>query len=291
VRPWRSISFATWLISSSDGVIRPDRPIMSAFSAIAVSRIFCAGTITPRSITSKLLQRSTTPTMFFPMSCTSPFTVAMTILPFERPASPVRAFSASMKGSSHATARFITRADLTTCGRNILPAPNRSPTTFMPSISGPSITSSGRAHSRRASSVSASTHASMPCTSACESLSRTGSSRHARFSAGAAPFFALKRSAIASSRSVASGRRLSTTSSTRSRSSGSRSSTMGSAPALTMPMSMPARIAWNRNTAWIAWRTVSLPRNENDTFDTPPDTWQPGRVALMMRVASMKSTA
>ena len=30
---------------------------MSAFSAFAVSRIFCAGTITPRSITSKLLQR------------------------------------------------------------------------------------------------------------------------------------------------------------------------------------------------------------------------------------------
>ena len=29
-------------------------------------------------------------------------------------------------------------------GRNILPAPNRSPTTFMPSISGPSMTCSGR---------------------------------------------------------------------------------------------------------------------------------------------------
>src|SRR5437868_10956856 len=38
----------------------------------------------------------------------------------------------------------MTRADLTTCGRNILPEPNRSPTTFMPSISGPSITCSGR---------------------------------------------------------------------------------------------------------------------------------------------------
>ena len=39
---------------------------------------------------------------------------------------------------------FHTRADLTTCGRNILPAPNRSPTTFMLSISGPSITWIGR---------------------------------------------------------------------------------------------------------------------------------------------------
>ena len=34
---------------------------------------------------------------------------------------------------------FITRADFTTCGRNILPAPNKSPTTVMPSISGPSM--------------------------------------------------------------------------------------------------------------------------------------------------------
>ena len=37
----------------------------------------------------------------------------------------------------------------------------------------------------------------------------------------------------------------------------------------------------------LAWRTVSLPRNENDTFETPPETWQPGRVRRMMRVASM----
>ena len=46
-----------------------------------------------------------------------------------------------MKGVRWATAFFITRADLTTCGRNILPAPKRSPTTLMPSISGPSMTS------------------------------------------------------------------------------------------------------------------------------------------------------
>ena len=49
--PSRSISAATWHISSSEGVISPDRPMMSAFSRLAVSRIFCAGTITPRSIT------------------------------------------------------------------------------------------------------------------------------------------------------------------------------------------------------------------------------------------------
>ena len=51
LKPSRSISAATWHISSSEGVISPDSPMMSAFSRLAVSRIFCAGTITPRSIT------------------------------------------------------------------------------------------------------------------------------------------------------------------------------------------------------------------------------------------------
>ena len=62
-----------------------------------------------------------------------------------------------MYGIRWATAFFITRALFTTCGRNIFPAPNRSPTTFMPAMSGPSITSIGRSTSRRASSVSSTT--------------------------------------------------------------------------------------------------------------------------------------
>ena len=44
-----------------------------------------------------------------------------------------------------ATAFFMTRALFTTWGRNIRPDPNRSPTMFMPAMSGPSMTSSGRA--------------------------------------------------------------------------------------------------------------------------------------------------
>ncbi|ETH50634.1 homocysteine S-methyltransferase [Bordetella pertussis H973] len=121
------------------GVIRPDRPIMSAFSSLAFCRIWAHGTITPMFTTSKLLHCKTTDTMFLPMSCTSPLTVAITILPLARtspPAAAIWRFSSSMKGIRCATACFITRADFTTCGRNILPAPNRSPTTFMPSISG-----------------------------------------------------------------------------------------------------------------------------------------------------------
>ena len=51
--PRRSISRATCTISSSDGVIRPDRPMMSACSLDRrSSRILSPGTITPRSMTS-----------------------------------------------------------------------------------------------------------------------------------------------------------------------------------------------------------------------------------------------
>ena len=78
--------------------------------------------------------------MFLPMSWTSPLTVASTI----RAAAERSVFSASMNGSRYATARFIARALFTTCGRNIFPEPKRSPTIFIPSMSGPSITSSGR---------------------------------------------------------------------------------------------------------------------------------------------------
>ena len=86
--------------------------------------------------------------MFLPISWTSPLTVAITIRPLAVE-TPLFSFSASMKGIRWATAFFITRADFTTCGRNILPEPNRSPTTFIPSISGPSITSIGRGALRR----------------------------------------------------------------------------------------------------------------------------------------------
>ena len=62
-------------------------------------------------------------------------------------------------------------------------------------------------------------------------------------------------------------------------------------PALTMPMSMPARIAWYRNAECIASRTRLLPRKLNEMFDTPPLTLACGRFALIQRVALMKSTA
>ena len=90
----RSSSLATATISSRDGVMRPERPMMSQRFSRAVSMILLPGTMTPMSMTSKPLQARTTPTMFLPMSWTSPLTVAMRT----RPA--VMDFSASFSACS-----------------------------------------------------------------------------------------------------------------------------------------------------------------------------------------------
>ena len=69
------------------------------------------------------------------------------------------------------------------------------------------------------------------------------------------------------------------------------SSYMPSWPALTIPMSIPARIAWYRKTECIASRSGLLPRNENETLETPPLTSACGSDFLMPSTASMKSSA
>ena len=55
VIPARFISSATVTISSSEGVMSPDRPIMSASFSFAARRMSLQGTITPMSTTSKPL--------------------------------------------------------------------------------------------------------------------------------------------------------------------------------------------------------------------------------------------
>jgi hypothetical protein len=65
----------------------------------------------------------------------------------------------------------VVLADFTTCGRNIFPDPKRSPTTDIPSISGPSITSSGVSKSLLASSTSSSMNSTIPLTKECRSRS------------------------------------------------------------------------------------------------------------------------
>ena len=238
----RCISLAICVISSNDGVIKPDKPIMSAFSALAMAKISATGTITPMLTTSKLLHCNTTETIFLPISCTSPFTVAITILPLGLATMPVRfssaAFSASMNGIKCATACFMTRADFTTCGKNIFPWPNRSPTTFMPSISGPSITWIGlpplASKPARASSVSSTINSVIPCTMAwlkrfSTGVGASGVPRHSSVAASflppatSVPAISIMRS-VAAKGLFASTIRFNTTSSTRSRSSGAKSS-------------------------------------------------------------------
>ena len=212
-KPAFSISATTCPISSSEGVMSPLSPTKSAFSAMARSTMRSAGTITPRSITSKLLQARMTPTMFLPMSCTSPLTVAMMNLP-RFAVSPVRAFSCSMRGCRMATACFMVRALLTTWGRNIFPSPKSWPTRFIPSMRGCSMTAMADPYWATASARSLSRWVDNPLTSACRSRSATGTLVR---SCGSV-LFGLSassrcRAAKSMSRSVASGRRFSTTSS------------------------------------------------------------------------------
>ena len=134
---------------------------MSTFSRMAASIIFSGGTITPKSIISKLLQPNTTATIFLPISCTSPLTVAIKTFPALE---DFPSFWASIYGSKYATAFFITLADFTTCGKNIFPLPNKSPTTFIPAIRFISITSMALLASNRASSTSNSINSSIPFT-------------------------------------------------------------------------------------------------------------------------------
>ena len=124
--------------------------------------------------------------MFLPMSWTSPFTVAITIVPLVParlvgPPSPCRLLLLDERDEVGDRLLHHPRA-LDHLRQEHLAAPNRSPTTFMPSISGPSMTSIGRppgaAICARSSSVSASTCSSMPLTRAWVIRSSTGSARH-----------------------------------------------------------------------------------------------------------------
>ena len=69
------------------------------------------------------------------------------------------------------------------------------------------------------------------------------------------------------------------------------SSYTGRAPVFTIAMSSPASIAWYRKTECIASRTGLFPRKENETFETPPETFTCGRFALIRRIDSRNATA
>mmetsp|Transcript_151309 Transcript_151309/g.278964 ORF Transcript_151309/g.278964 Transcript_151309/m.278964 type:complete len:233 (-) Transcript_151309:2460-3158(-) len=229
--------------------------------------------------------------MFLPMSWTSPFTVAIKNLPAQLESSSPSAsgslpsaiafclFSSSIKGNKYATAFFMTRADLMTCGRNILPDPKSSPTTFMPFINGPSMTLRGLGTVFRHSSVSPSIYSEIPLTRACVRRSLQGRARQELASvcctlppllrASMSAFSEMVRSDIFS---VASGVKLKTKLLTVSTISFGISSTAMSSLAFTIPMSMPElMMASCRKAAWIDSRTMLTPRNPKDKLETPPD--------------------
>ena len=93
-----------------------------------------------------------------------------------------------MYGVKIATAFFITRALFTTCGKNILPEPKSSPTIFIPSIKGPSITSIGLSNFSLASSTSTSKKDILPLTKENDNLSSTDFSLHDKSSFLSFPF-------------------------------------------------------------------------------------------------------
>ena len=64
-----------------------------------------------------------------------------------------------------------------------------------------------------------------------------------------------------------------------------------SCPAFTIPMSMPARMAWYRKDACIASRTASFPRKAKERFETPPETSAPGHRSFRSGIASMNAFA
>src|SRR5664279_4269504 len=93
-------------ITTVDFTSNPDIPIASALASSAADRIVEIGCLMPRFTTEYPLLDRMMSTRFLPMSCTSPLTVASTMVPL--PAESVF----SMCGSRCATACFITSAEV-----------------------------------------------------------------------------------------------------------------------------------------------------------------------------------
>ena len=98
-------------------------------------------------------------------------------------------------------------------------------------------------------------------------------------------------SAKSNKRSVASALLLRITSSTCSKRSFGISEYTSNMAGFTIPIFIPALIAWYKNTECMASRTGLFPLKLKDTLLTPPLTDTPGRFSLTHWVALIKSTA
>ena len=237
------------------------------------------------------------------MSCTSPLTVAMTILPLaldvaagvdQRASSRPRCRAAGGPPPASSRAPTSPPAAGTSC-----PAPNRSPTMFMPSISGPSITCSGRPPSARIAcagllgvlddEVGDAVHQRVR-----QPLARTGCSacraRRAAPSSLAAP---LARSAISTRRSPASLPAV-------------QHHVLDALAQLGLEVVVDAdhagvddahvhagldRVVQEHGVDRLAHRVVAAEARSYTLRDAAARPWRRGRFCLIQRVASMKSTA
>ena len=124
-------------ISAADFTRSPESPTKSAFSVIIASLIFSAGVLIPRSITLYPLFPIIIPTRFFPISWTSPLTVAIITVPF------VAESDFSINCSKCETEAFITSALWRTSATIRSFLLKSLPTSSIPVIRGPFIISSG----------------------------------------------------------------------------------------------------------------------------------------------------
>ena len=221
-------------------------------------------------------------TRFLPMSCTSPRTVASTMRPLSVPSARSRC------GSRWRTAAFIVSALRSTKGSCMRPAPNSSPTSFIPSSRCPLMMA--RASSPpSASSRSSSSPRRSPSTMRRRRRSSTGaSSRSAAARAGSGSASSKRE------RKCVSGSRPSRQRSwMRSRAAASWSSGMRFRGriwrAFTMAASSPASVASAKKAELSTRRAAGF--SPKETLETPRMACTPGSSAFKRRMASSVSFA
>ena len=184
---------------------------------------------------------STTPTMFLPMSWTSPFTVASTTLPLSRGRAARSLLRLHVRLEVRDGALHHARA-LHDLRQEHFPGAEEVADDFIPFISGPSITLSGWSARCRASSVSSSMNSTMPARARARAASR-----RAPRATRVRPRASSPRLDALGELDQPLGRVGAAIEECPRRARAARvgmSSYTPSCPALTMPMSSPARIAW-----------------------------------------------
>ena len=137
-------------------VRKAEKPRMSGLCSMTALMNFSGETWTPRSITSNPAPSNMMFTRFLPMSCTSPLTVPMTILPMV--SAPVSASS----GRKMSSAPAIALPAISISGTKKSPRSNRAPTSSSAGISASYSSVSGPSPSLSPCVVSVKTSGPLP---------------------------------------------------------------------------------------------------------------------------------